>query len=69
VAFQTRGDVEKLIGLANCLLHNQRGREKRGASYRRGRRRRRFLEIGLRRGRRVVAEAGAGKEVPGAILL
>jgi hypothetical protein len=28
--FQTRGGVAKLIGLANCLLHNQRGREKRG---------------------------------------
>jgi hypothetical protein len=28
--FQTHGGVAKLIGLANCLLHNQRGREKRG---------------------------------------
>jgi hypothetical protein len=30
VAFQSRGGVAKLIGQANCLLRNQRGREKRG---------------------------------------
>ena len=30
MAFQTRGGVAKLIGLANCLLRNQMGRERRG---------------------------------------
>jgi hypothetical protein len=59
----------KLVGQPNCSLDQQRGREKRGTSYRRGRRRRRFREIGLGRERRVVAEAGAGKEVLGATFL
>jgi hypothetical protein len=30
VVFQARGGVAKLMGLDNCSLHNQRGREKRG---------------------------------------
>jgi hypothetical protein len=38
--------VAKPIGLTNCLLDQQRGREKRGKAYRRGRRRRCFRELG-----------------------
>jgi hypothetical protein len=38
--------VAKLIGLSNCSLVQQRGREMRGKAYRRGRRWRRFRELG-----------------------
>jgi hypothetical protein len=38
--------VVKLVGQPNCSLDQQRGREKRGTAYRRGRRRRRFRELG-----------------------
>jgi hypothetical protein len=38
--------VAKLIDLSNCSLVQQRGREMRGTAYRRGRRRRRFRELG-----------------------
>jgi hypothetical protein len=41
----------------------------RGKAYERGRRRRRFRELSSGKGRRGVAEAGAGKEVLGATLL
>jgi hypothetical protein len=37
--------VVKLVGQPNCSLDQQRGREKRGTAYRRGRRRRRFREL------------------------
>jgi hypothetical protein len=36
----------KLVGQSNCSLDQQRGREKRGTTYWRGRRRRRFGELG-----------------------
>jgi hypothetical protein len=38
--------VAKPIGLTNCSLDQQRGREKRGEAYRRGRRRWCFCELG-----------------------
>jgi hypothetical protein len=38
--------VAKLIGLSICSLVQLRGRKMRGKAYRRGRRRRRFRELG-----------------------
>jgi hypothetical protein len=71
VAFQTHGGVAKLIGLANSLLRNPEGRGKRGeGSPEREKTAAAALpRIELGRGRRGVAEAGAGKEELGAALL
>jgi hypothetical protein len=59
--FQTHGGVAKLIGLANCLLHNQRGREKRGKGLPEREKTAALPRIELGRGERGVAEAGAGQ--------
>jgi hypothetical protein len=69
VAFQTRGGVAKLIGLANFLLRNQRGRGKRGKGLPEREKTAALRELSSGEGRRGVAEAGAGKEVLGATLL
>jgi hypothetical protein len=61
--------VAKLIGLANCLLHNQRGREKRRKGLPDREKTTVLPRIELERGERGVAEAGAGKEVLGVTLL
>jgi hypothetical protein len=53
--------VAKLIGLANCLLHNQRGREKRGKGLPEREKTAVLPRIELGRGERWVAEVGAGQ--------
>jgi hypothetical protein len=69
VVYCVRGSVAKLGGLSNRLMDQQRGREKRGKGSL-GRKTTAVLpQIELGRGRRGVAEAGAGKEELGAALL
>jgi hypothetical protein len=69
VVYCVRGGVAKLGGLSNRLMDQQRGREKRGKGSP-GRKTTTVLpQIELGRGRRGVAEAGAGKEELGAALL
>jgi hypothetical protein len=41
---QVRGGVAQLMDLSNFSLNHQRGREKMGKAYQRGRRRRRFCD-------------------------
>ena len=70
VVYCVRGGVAKLGGLSNRLMDQQRGREKRGkVSPGRKTTAAALPRIELGRGRRGVAEAGAGKEELGAALL
>jgi hypothetical protein len=70
VVYCVRGGVAKLGGLSNRLMDQQRGREKRGkGSPGRKTTTAALPRIELGRGRRGVAEAGAGKEELGAALL
>jgi hypothetical protein len=64
-----RGYVRKLLGSLNCSLDQQRGRERRGENSPERGKTAVLRELRSGEGRRVVAEAGAGKEVPGATFL
>jgi hypothetical protein len=59
----------KLVGQLNRSLDQQRGREKRGKGSPEREKTAALRELSSTEGRRVVAEAGAGKEVPGATFL
>jgi hypothetical protein len=68
VVLRVRDFVRELLGSLNCSLDQRRGRERRGDSPERGK----MVvlhELCSGEGRKVVAEAGAGKEVPGAAFL
>jgi hypothetical protein len=60
--------VRELFSSLNCSLDQQRGRERRGDSPERGKTAV-LCELRSGEGRKVVAEAGAGREVPGATFL
>jgi hypothetical protein len=60
--------VRGLLSSLNCSLDQRRGRERRGDSPERGKTVV-LHELCLGEGRMVVAEAGAGKEVPEAAFL
>jgi hypothetical protein len=64
-----RGFVRKLLGSLNCSLDQRRGRERRGENSPERGKTVVLRELCSGEGRRVVAEAGAGKEVPGATFL
>jgi hypothetical protein len=68
VVFWVRGFERELLGSLNCLLDQRRGRERRGDSPKRGKTVM-LHELCSGEGRKVVAEAGAGKEVPRATFL
>jgi hypothetical protein len=68
VVLRVRGFVRELLGSLNFSLDQRRGRERRGDSPERGKTVV-FHELCSGEGRKVVAEAGAGKEVPGAAFL
>jgi hypothetical protein len=61
--------VAKLIGLANFLLRGPEGEGKRGKGSPEREKMAALRELSSGEGRRVVAEAAAGKEVPGATFL
>jgi hypothetical protein len=67
--FGVRGNVMKLVGQLNRSLDQQRGREKRGKGSPEREKTAALRELSSGEGRRVVAEAGAGKEVPRATFL
>jgi hypothetical protein len=69
VASQVHGGVAKLASHSNFLLDHQRGREKRGEAYRRGRRWRRFHELSSGEGKKGWLRPVWGKGVLGATLL
>jgi hypothetical protein len=64
-----RGIERKLLGSLNRSLDKRRGREKRGKNSPERGKTAALRELRSGEGRRVVAEAGAGKEVPGATFL
>jgi hypothetical protein len=66
---RVRGFVRELLDSLNFSLDQRRGRERRGGTHRRGGKTVVFNELCSGEGRKVVAEAGAGKEVPGAAFL
>jgi hypothetical protein len=68
VVLCVRGFARKLLGSLNCSLGQRRGRERRGDSPERGKTAV-LRELRSGEGRKVVVEAGAGKEVPGATFL
>jgi hypothetical protein len=68
VVLRVRGLVRELLGPLNFSLDQRRGRERRGDSPERGKTVA-LHELCSGEGRRGVAEAGAGKEVPGAAFL
>jgi hypothetical protein len=59
----------KLVGQLNHSLDQQRGRETRGKGSPEREKTAALRELSSGEGRRIVAEAGAGKEVPGATFL
>ena len=61
--------MRKLLGYLNRLLDQWRGREKRGKNLPEREKTAALRELGSGEGRRVVAEAGAEKEVPEATFL
>jgi hypothetical protein len=61
VAFQARGSVARLVSLANFLLNQQRGREKRGKGLPEGKMTAALSRLSSSEGGRGVAEAGAGQ--------
>jgi hypothetical protein len=61
--------VRKLLGYLNRSLDQRRGREKREKNSPEREKTVALRELGSGEGRRVVAEAGAGKEGPGATFL
>jgi hypothetical protein len=63
------GFVRKLLGSLNCSLDQRRGRERRGENSLERGKTAVLRELRSAEGRRVVAEAGAEKEVPGATFL
>jgi hypothetical protein len=63
------GNVRKLLGSLNHSLDQQRGREKRGKNSPERGKTAALRELHSGEGRRGVAEAGAGKKVPGATFL
>jgi hypothetical protein len=69
VVFWVRGSVRILVSYLNRSLDQQRGREKRGKNSPEREKTAVLRELGSGEERRVVAEAGAGKEVPEATFL
>ena len=65
MAFQTRGGVAKLIGLANFLLRNQRGRGKRGKGSPEREKTAALRELSSGEGRRVVLRPVRGRRCLG----
>jgi hypothetical protein len=68
VMLRVRGFVRELLVSLNFSLDQRRGRERRGGLTREGEEVV-FHELCSGEGRKVVAEADAGKEVPGAAFL
>jgi hypothetical protein len=69
VVLCVRGNARKLLGSLNCSLDQRRGRERRGKNSPERGKTTALRELRSGEGRRGVAEAGAGKEVPGATFL
>jgi hypothetical protein len=69
VVLRVRGFVRELLGSLNCSLDQRRGRERRGGDSPERGKTAVLHELCSGEGRKVVAEAGAGKEVPGATFL
>ena len=69
VVLCVRGFVRELLGSLNCSLDQRRGRERRGKNSPEGGKTAALHELRSGEGRRGVAEAGAGKEAPGATFL
>jgi hypothetical protein len=69
VVLRVRGLVRELLGSLNFLLDQRRGRERRGKDSPERGKTAALRELRSGEGRRGVAEAGAGKEVPGASFL
>jgi hypothetical protein len=66
---RVRGLVRELLGSLNFSLDQRRGRERRGEDSPERGKTVVFHELRSGEGRKVVAEAGAGKKVPGAAFL
>ena len=69
VVLRVRGLVRELLGSLNFSLDQRRGRERRGEDSPERGKTVALHELCSGEGRRGVAEAGAGKEVPGAAFL
>jgi hypothetical protein len=69
VVFWVRGFERELLGSLNCLLDQRRGREREGGDSPEREKTVMLHELCSCEGRKVVAEASAGKEVPGATFL
>jgi hypothetical protein len=69
VVLQVRGLVRELFGPLNFSLDQRRGRERRGEDSPERGKTATLCELRSGEGRRGVAEADAGKEVPGAAFL
>jgi hypothetical protein len=69
VVLRVRGLVRELLGPLNFSLDQRRGRERRGEDSPERGKTAVLCELRSGEGGKVVAEAGAGKEVPGATFL
>jgi hypothetical protein len=69
VVLRVRGLVKELLGSLNFSLDQRRGRERRGEDSPERGKTVVLHELRSGEGRKLVAEAGAGKKVPGAAFL